>query len=95
MKREVVITPRAKIEVENIFNYIEAKWNNEIKKKFSTKVNAAIKLIIENPELFPISNTNKKIRKVVISKQTSLFYHFNSKHIVIVSIFDTRQNQIN
>lgn len=60
MKREVVITPRAKIEVENIFNYIEAKWNNETKRKFSTKVNAAIKLIIENPELFPISNTNNK-----------------------------------
>lgn len=33
MKREVVITPRAKMEVEEIFNYLEAKWNNEVKKK--------------------------------------------------------------
>jgi plasmid stabilization system protein ParE len=92
MKREVVITPKAKIEVEEIFNHLEAKWNNEVKKKFSNKINAAVKLIVENPELFPISSTNKKIRKVVISKQTSLFYHFNSKHIVIVSVFDSRQN---
>ncbi|MEL1242605.1 hypothetical protein [Flavobacterium flavipallidum] len=64
----------------------------EIKSKFSNKINEVVKLIIENPELFPISNTNKKIRKVVISKQSSLFYHFNKKHIVIVSLFDTRQN---
>lgn len=92
MKREVVITPRAKIEIEEIFEYIELKWNNEVKKKFSNKINAAIKLIVENPELFPISNINRKIRKVVISKQTSLFYHFNYKHIVIVSVFDTRQD---
>lgn len=32
------------------------------------------------------------IREVVISKQTSLFYHFNQKHIVIVAVFDSRQN---
>jgi len=92
MKREVVITPKAKIEIEEIFNYLEAKWNNEIKRKFSNKINSAIQLIVENPELFPISNINKKIRKVVITKQTSLFYHFNYKHIVIVAVFDTRQN---
>ncbi|RVT79548.1 type II toxin-antitoxin system RelE/ParE family toxin [Flavobacterium sufflavum] len=92
MKREVVITPRAKIEVEEIFNYLEAKWNNEVKRKFSNKINFTIQLIVKNPELFPISSINKKIRKVVISKQTSLFYHFNIKHIVIVSVFDTRQN---
>lgn len=92
MKREVVITPRAKIEMEEIFNYLEAKWNNEVKRKFSNKINSVIKLIVENPELFPISSINRKIRKVVISKQTSLFYHFNHKHIVIVSLFDTRQN---
>ncbi|GEC70992.1 ParE toxin of type II toxin-antitoxin system, parDE [Flavobacterium flevense] len=52
MKREVVITPKAKIEIEEIFNYLEAKWNNEIKRKFLNKINSAIQLIVENPELF-------------------------------------------
>lgn len=34
MKREVVITPRAKIEIQNVFDYLESKWNEKTKKKF-------------------------------------------------------------
>lgn len=94
MKREVVITPRAQIEIENVFEYLELKWNKKTKKQFSNKINTIINLIIENPELFPISNVNKKIRKAVISKQSTLFYHFNNKHIIVLSVFDTRQNPI-
>jgi plasmid stabilization system protein ParE len=92
MKREVVITPRAQVEIENVFEYLELKWNEKVKKKFSNKINVIVNLIAENPELFPISNVNKKIRKAVISKQSSLYYHFNSKHIIVLSVFDTRQN---
>ena len=62
MKREVVITPRAKIEIQNVFDYLESKWNEKI------------------------------IRKAVISKQSSLYYHFDSKHIIVLSVFDNRQN---
>ena len=92
MKREAVITPRAQVEIENIFEYLELKWNETIKKKFSNKINTTIKLLIDNPELFPVSNVNKKIRKAVVSKQSTLYYHFNSKHIIVLSVFDTRQN---
>lgn len=92
MKREVVITPRAQIEIENVFEYLELKWNEKTKKQFSNKINTIINLIIENPELFPVSSVNRKIRKAVISKQSTLFYHLNSKHIIVLSVFDTRQN---
>lgn len=92
MKREVVITPRAQVEIQTIFEYLEIKWNEKTKRKFANKINAIIIQIVDNPELFPVSTLNKKIRKGVLSKQCSLFYHFNSKHIVVVSVFDTRQN---
>ena len=92
MKREVVITPRAKIEIQNVFDYLESKWNEKIKRKFSNKIKSIINLILENPELFPVSGINKKIRKAVISKQSSLYYHFDSKHIIVLSVFDNRQN---
>jgi len=29
MKREVVITPRAKIEIQNVFDYFESKMNEK------------------------------------------------------------------
>lgn len=68
MKREVVITPRAKIEIQNVFNYLELKWNEKTKNKFSNKINQIVILIAEKPELFPVSSINKNIRKAVISK---------------------------
>lgn len=92
MKRQVVLTSRAKIEIEEIFEYLELKWNESVKKQFSNKINTIINLIIENPEIFPVSNSNKKVRKAVISKQSTLFYHLNSKHIIVLSVFDTRQD---
>lgn len=92
MKREVVITPRAQIEIQNVFNYLELKWNEKTKNKFSNKINTIVNLIIENPELFPVSSINMKIRKAVISKQSTLYYNFNSRHIIVLAVFDTRQN---
>ncbi len=94
MKRKIVITPRAQSEIENVFEYLELKWNEETKKKFSNKINSILNLIVENPELFPVSKINKKIRKAIISKQSSLYYFFNSNHIVVLSVFDNRQNPI-
>lgn len=94
MKREIVITTRAQIEIENIFELLKLRWNEKTKNKFSNKINQIVNLIARNPELFPVSSTNKKIRKAVISKQSTLFYHFNNKHIIVLSLFDTRQNPI-
>lgn len=94
MKREIVITTRAQIEIENIFELLKLRWNEKTKNKFSNKINQIVNLIARNPELFLVSSTNKKIRKAVISKQSTLFYHFNNKHIIVLSLFDTRQNPI-
>jgi hypothetical protein len=49
-------------------------------------------LIAINPELFPKSDNNNRIRKCVISKQTSLFYTFDNFEIKVLMVFDTRQN---
>lgn len=97
MKREVVITPLAFYEIENLFEFLVLKWNDKVKNKFSNKLNDIINLIAHDPEMFPVSNKSRRIRKCVISKQSILFYKCNDKHIVILSLFDTRQdaNKIN
>ncbi|GIZ09121.1 type II toxin-antitoxin system RelE/ParE family toxin [Flavobacterium sp. UMI-01] len=97
MKREVVITPLAFCEIENLFEFLILKWNHQVKTKFSNKLHGIINLIAENPEMFPVSNKSRNIRRCVISNQCMLFYKFNDKHIVILSLFDTRQdpNKIN
>jgi len=49
-------------------------------------------MLKSNPESFPKSNKQKGLHKCVITKQTTLYYTFNSKEIFIVTLFDTRQN---
>ena len=92
MKRMVVITPKVQSEMKTIFDFLQSKWNENTKIEFANKINDILQLLVDNPELFPVSRFNRKIRKGVITKQTSLFYHFDNKHIVVVAVFDIRQD---
>ncbi len=67
-------------------------WSAKVKSNFIEKLDHNIDLIKQEPETFPESQKNLGLRKCVITKQTTLYYRFDSKHIKIVTIFDTRQN---
>ena len=92
MIRDIIISKTAKRKIEKLFEYLVKNWNLKIKSDFAKKLNRSIKIIQLNPEVFPASNIKKGLHKCVITKQTTLFYRFNSKKIIIVTIFDTRQN---
>ena len=53
--REIIISTRAQKNIENLFNYLELKWSERIKKEFALKLYNAIKTIRINPESFPKS----------------------------------------
>jgi plasmid stabilization system protein ParE len=90
--RKLVITSLAKEDTKNVLEFIEAKWGESSRMKFSNKLNKNLNLIAFNPELFPKSEINNRIRKCVISKQSSLFYTFDNYEIKVLMVFDTRQN---
>ena len=90
--REVVISARAQKNIANLFEYLELKWSVKVREEFARKLHSNIKLIQINPEIFPISNVNPKYNKCVITKQSTLFYRYDSTQIRILSLFDTRQN---
>jgi plasmid stabilization system protein ParE len=90
--REVVITPRAQKELNQLFEYFELEWSIKVKNDFVNKLHLVLKIVAKSPESFPISNKNNKFRKCVVTKHNTLFYHYNEKHIVVVAVFDTRQN---
>lgn len=49
-------------------------------------------LITANPHLFPIFDEGKKIRRVVVRKEVSIFYEIKENEVMILSIFDNRRN---
>ena len=95
--RKIVISDATRSKIEDLLEYLEIKWSDRIRKKFANKLYQAVKIIQNSPEAFPQSESNKKVHKCVITKQSTLFYKFNSKRVEIIAFFDTRQdpNKIN
>jgi len=92
LSRKVVISITAEKKLEKLFEYLIKKWSIKVKKDFVEKLDSSIEIIKNQPEIFPESKKGKSLRKCVITKQTTLYYRYNSKRINIVTLFDTRQN---
>ncbi|MEO5789064.1 MAG: type II toxin-antitoxin system RelE/ParE family toxin [Gelidibacter sp.] len=92
MSRKVVISKTAEKKLEKLFDYLIRNWSVTVKKEFVEKLDSSIDLIKNQPEIFPESKKTKGLRKCVITKQTTLYYRYNSERINVITIFDTRQN---
>ncbi len=90
--RNLVIIDRAKLNIRQTFEFVEGKFGLEARIKLALKIAKVLRIAREYPEIFPISDYNKKIRKCVVVKQCAIYYHFNIENVVILSLFDTRQN---
>lgn len=78
--------------LKTIIEYFENNWTEKEIKKFARLLDNRISFLASNPYAFPATNHPKKLRKVVISKQTSIFYQPFEDHVRIVSLFDNRRN---
>ena len=92
MNLKINISKTAEENLDAVLNFIESRWSKKSKEMFLVKFQKAISIISMNPEVFPKSSINKKYRKCVVTKQSSLLYSFGSNEIRIHSIFDTRQD---
>lgn len=92
--RNVEFSITAEKRIDDIVNYLENVFSEKVKFNFLKKLHLSINAIKIDPKSFPISEYNITVRKCVVTKQTTIFYRFNSKKITIVSVFDTRQNPL-
>jgi plasmid stabilization system protein ParE len=92
MSRKVKISKTAERKLEEFFDYLLKKWSVKVKSDFIKKLDKSVDFIKSNPKTFPEVQKNTGLYKCVITKQTTLYYRFNSKTIFIVTVFDTRQN---
>ena len=86
-------TPEAEDNFASIINYLEHEWTEKEIRKFAKKTQKIILQISNNPKMF--KDTGKEeIRKAVITKQTSLFYHIDdaANLITLLSFWDNRKN---
>lgn len=89
---KVTISERAERNLDDLMEYLENEWPERVKENFKKKLVNTIKLISENPHLFPASEIKKDVRKCVLTKHNSMYYRIVKHEIQIITIHDNRRN---
>lgn len=92
MPKQIIWSPAAESDLENILTFLELKWSSRIVSRFLNRLDDCIYLISEDHKLFPIINKDIEIRKCVVSKQNTLYYRAKDNKIELVRLFDSRQD---
>lgn len=85
-------SPRAVQGYFSVLDYLKKEWGDRVVQSFVSRVDDILKLIIANPDLFPVSKSRKTIRRCVITKHTSLYYRLNKSSIELIAFIDNRSN---
>jgi plasmid stabilization system protein ParE len=78
--------------LESILDYLHSRWTQREIDKFKKQLSKQLDLITNNPKLFPKSDYNPRLRKAVLSKQTTIFYEISGTTINLVYLFNNRQD---
>ena len=90
--RKIVLSKRASYKLNKLLEYLESEWSLKVKKDFVIKLDKSFIQIQKYPNSCPQTDFVKGLHILVVTKQTSLFYRFDSNSITIVTIFDNRMN---
>ncbi len=90
--RRVVLSKNASNRLGKFLEYLEKEWSLKDKNNFLKKLDKSLTKIQKYPESCIETNSVKGLRMLIVTKQTSLFYKFNSKTIFVITIFDNRMS---
>lgn len=85
-------TDEAINNLEEILAYLKSRWSEREIESFKKRLSKQISLIEQNPKLFPVSHFNPRLRKAVLSKQTTIFYEVYGQTIYLLYLFNNRKD---
>jgi plasmid stabilization system protein ParE len=85
-------TEEATNNLESIIAYLESNWTSKELTKFFQKLEKQILLLSHFPEAYPLSVKRRKIHRCVFTKNLTIYYTVEDECLVLLSLFDTRQN---
>ena len=89
--RRIVWTSSAKLQLKSIFEYFNFRNKSKLYSlKLNTLIQTELKILLEQPNIGKKTDTIN-IRGLLIENY-SVFYEINETHIIILSVWDTRQN---
>lgn len=92
MALKIFWTNKASNNFENILEYLEVEWGNQVTKRFVKDVYDFLEVLVEFPEIGSIENKEKGIRGFTLIRQINIFYRITIDKIIILGLFNNRQN---
>lgn len=92
MAKIIVWNKRAVKNLNGIIDYLHSEWGDNVTKSFVLQMYHLLDLIAAYPEIGKLEVVERGIRGFVITKHATLFYRTDINKIVVLSIFDNRQN---
>jgi plasmid stabilization system protein ParE len=85
-------TTRADIKLDQLIIYLESEWGESVVKAFMRKLYDFLEILSEFPEIGSMQYPERGIRGFALTKQVTIFYKIDGKHIVLLDIFDNRSD---
>ena len=92
MAKEVILTPIALHDFDNVVNYLTSEWGITVTNNFVDRFVKITTLLSQSPELFPFIDKTKRLQRCIVTKHNILYFTETENNIKILTIFDTRQD---
>jgi len=89
---EVIWTKLADEDLGGILQFLEEGWGDRVANRFLNHTLEIVQLLAHKPQLFPLIQSTLQIRKCVLTKHNTLYFKATTAHILILRIYDTRQD---
>ncbi len=92
MVYEVIYTPEFENDFEILIDYLGNKWSAKVAQQFVNQLDDLIFALSRMPFMGKKSMINPMVRGIVVTDKNTLYYSVRDNQIVLLSLFDTRQN---
>lgn len=94
MPFEILVSEEALLDLENILDYLDRHWPENVSASFLEAYETRLHLLSQMPWMYPASEKKPGLRKCLISKHNVLFYQIiEEREIVeILAVKDTRSD---
>lgn len=91
---KILWSDKALSDLDAILKYLQKEWTIREVQNFKSNLLQKIDLIGKYPKLFRPSTAKPNLRRSVLSKQTSIYYHVHpdEPQVTIVRLFDNRMD---
>jgi plasmid stabilization system protein ParE len=92
MAKEVILTPIATSDFNNVLEYLTFNWGMSVTDNFVARFNKVTLLLSENAGIYPFFDKPRQLQRCVVTKHNILYFRETSQLIIIYTVFDTRQD---